>query len=77
MDKIYEFQSGELNALPVEELFGGTEYKNPYDLIVELCIEHGRICALKDYIKAVNEKNYLPAMEVKAILGMIGEEEDE
>lgn len=77
MDKNYEVKSGELNALPVEELFVETEYKNPYELIVDLCIEHGRVCALKDYIKAVNEKNYLTAMDVKAILGMIGEEEDE
>lgn len=79
MDKTYEIKSGELNALPAEKLFGGeingtvTVYT---ELFLDLCIEYGRKLALEDYIRATNEKNYLPAMEVKAILGMIGEEEE-
>lgn len=76
MDKNYEIKSGELNALPVEELFGGDEYKKPYDLIIDLLLEYGRKLALEDYIRAVNEKTYLNATEVKAILGMIGEEDE-
>lgn len=76
MDKTYEIKSGELNALSVEELFGGDEYKKPYDLIIDLLLEYGRKLALEDYIRAVNEKTYLNATEVKAILGMIGEEDE-
>ena len=77
MDKNYEVKSGELNALPVEDLFNPDKYEKPYDLIIDLCIEHGRVCALKDYIKAGNEKTYLSVNDVKSILGMIGEDEDE
>lgn len=76
MDKTYEIKSGELNALPVEELFGKGKYHAPYDLIIDLLLEYGRKLALEDYIRAVNEKNYLNATEVKAILGMIGEEDE-
>ena len=76
MDKTYEIKSGELNALPVEELFGKGKYITPYDLVIDLLLEYGRKLALEDYIRAVNEKTYLNATEVKAILGMIGEEDE-
>ena len=76
MDKNYEIKSGELNALPVEELFGKGKYIAPYDLVIDLLLEYGRKLALEDYIRAVNEKTYLNATEVKAILGMIGEEDE-
>lgn len=76
MDKTYEIKSGELNALPVEELFGKGKYVAPYDLVIDLLLEYGRKLALEDYIRAVNEKTYLNATEVKAILGMIGEEDE-
>lgn len=76
MDKTYEIKSGELNALPVEELFGKGKYIAPYDLFIDLLIEYGRKLALEDYIRAVNEKTYLSVNEVKGILGMIGEEDE-
>lgn len=77
MNKVYEERSENLEALPVEELFkeGRDEkYLNPYDLMIELCIEHGRMEALHDYIKAVNERSFL---DVKAVKAIIGYEEDE
>ncbi len=77
MDKTYEIKSGELNALPVEELFGKGKYIAPYDLFIDLLLEYGRKLALEDYIKAVDEKTYLSVKDVKGILGMIGEDEDE
>lgn len=76
MSEVYE-ASSDLTALPVEELFTeerDEKYLNPYDLMVELCIEHGRMEALHDYIKAVNERNFL---DVKAVKAIIGYEEDE
>lgn len=79
MDKTYEIKSGEIQVLPAEKLFGGeingsvTVYT---ELFLDLCIEYGRKLALEDYIRAVNEKTYLNATEVKAILGMIGEEDE-
>lgn len=76
MDNTYEIKSVELNALPVEELFGKGKYVAAYDLVIDLLLEYGRKLALEDYIRAVNEKTYLNVTEVKAILGMIGEEDE-
>jgi len=63
-----------LDATPANELF---ETVNIGETIINLCIEYGRKLALEDYIKAVDEKTYLSVRDVKGILGMFGEEEDE
>lgn len=63
-----------LDAMPAEELF---ETVNIGETLINLCIEYGRKLALEDYIKAVDEKTYLSVKDVKGILGMIGEDEDE
>ena len=63
-----------LDAAPAEDLF---ETVNIGETLINLCIEYGRKLALEDYIKAVDEKTYLSVKDVKGILGMIGEDEDE
>ena len=63
-----------LDAKPAEELF---ETVNVGETLINLCIEYGRKLALEDYIKAVNEKTYLSVNEVKGIIGMLEEDEDE
>lgn len=63
-----------IDATPADELFNTV---NIGETLINLCIEYGRKLALEDYIKAVDEKNYLSVTDVKGILGMIGEEKDE
>lgn len=76
MDKNYEVNSGELNALPAEELFGFKTSENvtvPTELFLDLCIEYGRKLAMEDFIRVT--KYNVDKEEARAILGIEEEEE--